>query len=256
MTDSNRAFAIISDIHANLDALTAVLRDIDKTGVKRIVCLGDIVGYGPEFEECIDLISTRCEIVLRGNHDEAVIEGPVDFNLVARDVINYTRESLKPGLISSSRKRSRWNFLKDLSEVHHTPPLAFYHGSPRDPVREYVMKTDVVFAPEKLVEIFTLIDGACFIGHTHQPGVIIEGFRFLEPGRIGNQYPLAKGKAIVNVGSVGQPRDGDNRASYVIVKDHVVHFRRLRYDFQSTMSKITANPRIHNNCATRLEFGK
>ena len=104
MSDSSVPVAIISDIHANLEALQAVLEDIEKAGVERIICLGDIVGYGPDFEVCIDIISDRCEVVLRGNHDEAVIEGPVDFNPIARDVINYTREVLKPGLIAPARK--------------------------------------------------------------------------------------------------------------------------------------------------------
>jgi predicted phosphodiesterase len=256
MSGPSVPFAIISDIHANLEALQAVLDDIEESGVERIICLGDIVGYGPDFETCIDIIAERCEVVLRGNHDEAVIEGPVDFNPVARDVINYTREILKPGLIAPSRKRIRWNFLRDLRKTYEEPPLSFYHGSPRDPVREYVMKTDVVFAPEKLVEIFSMIEGACFIGHTHQPGVIVEGFLFIEPGRIGNIYRISDGKAVINIGSVGQPRDGDNRASYVIVKDDAVHFRRVAYDFRKIMAKIEANPRIHRNCATRLQFGK
>ena len=256
MKDTSAPFAIISDIHANLEALQAVLADIEKTGIERIICLGDIVGYGPDFEECIDIVTERCEVVLRGNHDEAVIEGPVDFNPIARDVINYTREAMKPGLIGQARKKTRWNFLKDLRKSYKEPPHSFYHGSPRDPVREYVMKTDVVFAPEKLVEIFSMIESACFIGHTHQPGVIVEGFLFLEPGRINNIYRSSNGKAIINIGSVGQPRDADNRASYVIVKNGNVHFRRVPYDFRKIMAKIEANARIHKNCATRLQFGK
>ena len=149
MSRSKPPFAVISDIHANLEALNAVLNDIEAAGVMRIICLGDIVGYGPDFEECIDIITEKCEVCLCGNHDEAAIEGPTDFNPVARDVINYTREVLKPGLISNPRKRARWNFLKDLKKIHEEDELSFYHGSPRDPVREYVMKTDVVFAPEK-----------------------------------------------------------------------------------------------------------
>jgi len=256
MVESIPPFAVISDIHANLEALEAVFRDIEKARVPKVICLGDVVGYGPDFEECIDRIAARCEVCLRGNHDEAAIEGPTDFNPVARDVINYTREMLKPSLICSAKKRSRWAFLKSLEKTHHESSLSFFHGSPRDPVREYVMKTDVVFAPEKLVEIFSMLDSSCFIGHTHQPGVIVEGFLFLEPSRIGNVYHISDGKAVINIGSVGQPRDGDNRASYVIVKEGAVHFRRVDYDFRKTIAKIEANPRIHNNCATRLQFGK
>jgi len=256
MIDLGPTFAVISDIHANLAALEAVLEDIREIDVGTVVCLGDIVGYGPDFTECIDVVAERCTLCLRGNHDEAVIEGPADFNPIARDVINYTREMLKPGLLAPSRKRSRWNFLKNLAETFVSPPLSFFHGSPRDPVREYIMKTDVVFAQEKLIEAFSLIEGACFIGHTHQPGVIVEDLVFLDPGRIGNVFRIDEGKAIVNVGSVGQPRDGDSRASYVIVKEGEAHFRRVAYDYRKTMAKIEANPRIHNNCASRLQYGK
>ncbi len=256
MNASHRSYAIISDIHANLEALEAVLGDIKAAGVEEIVCLGDIVGYGADFETCIDLISERCGIVLCGNHDEAVVQGPVDFNPVARDVISYTRDVLKPGLISTFRKRSRWNYLKELRKEYKMGTLTFYHGSPRDPVREYIMKTDVVFAPEKLVEIFSMIDSTCFIGHTHQPGVIVEGFHFLEPSQINECFRIGEGKALVNVGSVGQPRDGDNRASYVVVKGDDVLFRRVSYDYNKAMAKIKANPSIHDNCAVRLEFGK
>ncbi len=256
MIDQDRPFAVISDIHSNLDALEAVLEDIRKSKIDHLVCLGDIVGYGPDFEQCIDVITDRCEVCLRGNHDEAVVEGASDFNPVARDVIDYTREMLKPGLISPARKRNRWNFLKNLPREHAEGAVSFYHGSPRDPVREYVMKTDVVFAQEKLTEAFSLIEGVCFIGHTHQPGVILEDFVFLEPSRISNVYKTEKRKAIVNVGSVGQPRDGDSRSSYVIVKGGEVHFRRVAYDFRKVMARIEADPRIHNNCATRLQQGK
>lgn len=252
------SFAIISDIHGNLEALEAVLKDIDKTGITRIVCLGDIVGYGADFDTCVDVIAERSEIILCGNHDEAVIQGPVDFNPVARDVINYTRSVMKPSLWSSSRKRFRWNFLRGLRKGYQKDGLAFFHGSPRDPVKEYVMRTDVVFAPEKLRDIFQRLDGICFIGHTHQPGVIVDetSFHFYEPTKLGDKFKMGDRKAIVNVGSVGQPRDSDNRASFVIIENSTVHFRRVDYDYHATMVKIEANPNIHNNCAARLALGK
>jgi len=256
MSNRDSTFAVISDIHANLDAMEAVVSDISEQGVSRIICLGDIVGYGADFEECIDFVRENCDIVIKGNHDEAVVEGPVDFNPVARDVILYTREMIKPGLFSPPRKRDRWNFLRDLPVRHEEGGLLFVHGSPRDPVREYVMKTDVVFAPEKLADIFSMINGACFIGHTHQPGVIVDGYHFLEPQRLGSSYQLNGAKAVINIGSVGQPRDGDNRSSYVIIRDDTVHFRRVVYDYRRTMAKIPANPSIHDNCAMRLEVGK
>ena len=251
-------YAIISDIHGNLEALTAVLDKIDEVGITRIICLGDIVGYGVDFETCIDIISERCDVVLCGNHDEAVIQGPVDFNPVARDVINYTRSVMKPALISSARKRFRWNFLKGLVQNHTEGRFTFFHGSPRDPVKEYVLRTDVVFAPEKLRDIFERIQGICFVGHTHQPGAIIDemNFHFYEPKKIEYQYKIGDKKAVVNVGSVGQPRDSDNRASFVIVDKNMIRFVRVAYDFETAMKKIEADPYIHNNCAHRLALGK
>ncbi|MHC4944862.1 MAG: metallophosphoesterase family protein [Planctomycetota bacterium] len=258
MPVTDEKFAIISDIHGNLEALTAVLQEIDRAEVSRIVCLGDIVGYGADFDICLDIVAERSQVVLCGNHDEAVLTGPVDFNPVARDVINYTRTEMKPSLISSSRKRFRWNFLKSLNKSYKEGIFNFYHGSPRDPVKEYVMRTDVVFAPEKLRDIFTKFDRVCFIGHTHQPGVIVDesSFHFHEPKRLNNRYEIGDRKAVINVGSVGQPRDNDNRASFVIVENYVIHFLRIPYDYESAMQKIENNPSIHNNCAARLAIGK
>ena len=258
MVSRQGVFAIISDIHGNLEALTGVLRKIDDAKISRIICLGDIVGYGMDFEACIDVVAERCEVVLCGNHDEAVLTGPVDFNPVAGDVINYTRSVMKPSLVSPSKKKARWNFLKGLVRNHREGRFVFFHGSPRDPVKEYIMRTDVVFAPEKLRDIFDRIDGICFVGHTHQPGVIIDelNYHFYEPGKIDNRYHFGDKKALVNVGSVGQPRDSDNRAGFVIVDEEKVEFIRVEYDYQSTMRKIEANPSIHNNCAVRLALGK
>jgi predicted phosphodiesterase len=258
MNHKQDKFAIISDIHGNLEALHKVFSEIDHAGISRVICLGDIVGYGADFETCVDMVMARCEKVLCGNHDEAVIQGPMDFNPVARDVINYTRSVMKPSLISSGRKRQRWNFLRGLEKEFKMGIFSFVHGSPRDPVKEYVMRTDVVFAPEKLRDIFQRIDGVCFIGHTHQPGVIVEeaNFHFYEPPKIDYKYEIREKKAIINIGSVGQPRDGDSRASFVIVDGRTVHFKRLTYDYEATMRKIESNPGIHNNCAARLALGK
>ena len=254
MFDQKDRFAVISDIHGNLESIEAVFAEIEKCDVHHVICLGDVVGYGADFETCIDIVSDRCEVVLCGNHDEAVITGPTDFNPVAREVIEYTRSSMKPGIISSSRKRFRWSFLRELKKEHKEGVLSYYHGSPRDPVKEYIMRTDVIFAPDKLYETFQLIDKACFIGHTHQPGVIVEGanFSFYDPEKLGNRFDFGSGKAIINVGSVGQPRDGDSRASFVVVEDGAVLFKRVEYDFHAAM----ANPGIHDNCAARLAIGK
>ena len=265
MTGLQNRFAIISDIHGNLQALNAVFEYIDEQKISCIVCLGDIVGYGADFEACLDLVAERCQIVLCGNHDEAVLLKPKDFNPVARAVIEYTRAVMKPpplptpiNRIFKSDKQMRWDFLESLKKEYKEGIFSFYHGSPRDPVKEYIMRTDVVFAPDKLRDIFIRIEKICFVGHTHQPGIIEEeqNFHFLEPKHVNQQYVIDSKKAVINVGSVGQPRDGDNRASFVIVEDDKVNFVRVPYDFQEAMRRIEQNESIHNNCAARLAIGK
>ncbi|MFO0981819.1 MAG: metallophosphoesterase family protein [Planctomycetota bacterium] len=259
-------FAIISDIHSNIEALTAVFARIDQLGVNRICCLGDIVGYGPDPEPCIDLIRERCEFILRGNHDDAIFNGAGDFNVIARDVIRWTREVLRPGIFNAvdifrPGKKERWAFLRDLRPRHQVGDLLFVHGSPRDPVREYVMRGDVYFAPAKLQEIFDLIPRACFVGHTHQPGVFIEGQGHRSPTELKNHFAMGGEKILVNVGSVGQPRDGDTRSCFAVVEQGgggqlEVQFERVAYDYEETMRKIRANDKIDDLCAERLQRGK
>lgn len=263
-------FAIVSDIHANLEALAAVFERIEAEGVDDVVCLGDVVGYGPDPETCIDWVRERCRFTVRGNHDDAVIGEATDFNPIARRVVEGTRQLLKPGLFASAVKRERWNFLRDLEPVRREGRTLYVHGSPRDPIKEYVMRTDVVFAPEKLRDIFDRIDRVCFVGHTHQPGVFVEvrrggrrSYEHYAPDEIeGGRFPLGDGKALVNVGSVGQPRDQDPRSCFVFVEEDdegrpsAVRFERVPYDFRVTMEKIRAIPWIDNLCATRLEIGR
>ncbi|MEW6741147.1 MAG: metallophosphoesterase family protein [Planctomycetota bacterium] len=254
-------FAIISDIHSNLEALTAVFKRIDELGVREVVCLGDIVGYGSEPEACIDLVRERCSLVLRGNHDDAIFNEATDFNPIARSVIEWTRRTLEPGFFRSAAKKERWVFLKGLVPRHVRGDILFVHGSPRDPIREYVMRTDVLLAPGKLKELFTRFDRVCFLGHTHQPGIFLPGGVHLSPSQVSNRFVIGTEKAMINVGSVGQPRDGDNRACFVVINissagEIEVRFERVPYEFRNTMRKILANPAIHDMCATRLEIGR
>ena len=131
----------------------------------------------------------------------------------------------------------------------------FVHGSARNPLSEYVFPEDV-YNPRKLERIFALIERFCFQGHTHVPGVFTEDGKFLNPGEIGSRYTLANSKAMFNVGSVGQPRDGDARASYVIQTDTQVEFRRVPYPFEITIQKIKAVPELDPFLGDRLRDGK
>jgi len=253
-------FAIISDIHGNLEALEAVLADIDAQGAERIVCLGDVVGYGPNPAECVTRVRQRCQFVLKGNHDVAVVLEPLGFNQVARSAAIWSKKKLKPGWFSSRQTRQNWEFLSQLPEREQEGNFLFVHGSPRDPVMEYIEESDILdvgFGPsEKIQAIMGGIAGVCFVGHTHRPGVISVDYRFLKPAEIEGVWPLREERAIVNVGSVGQPRDGDKRACYVLVDAEAVRYRRVEYDVERTGAKIRAIGALHDILADRLLEGR
>ncbi|MFW6107080.1 MAG: metallophosphoesterase family protein [bacterium] len=247
--------AIISDIHANLEALEAVFRDIDEGGISEVWCLGDVVGYGVDAGACIDLVQRRCSVCLCGNHDWAVTNSVVGFNPMARQAIERTRRRLKPGRLALPATRRRWEFLRNLPHREERGQWLLVHGSPRDPVMEYIFPEDVDVDPDKLAEVFGLFEGVCFVGHTHLPGVFTDAMVFRSPGQLGDILALEGAHAVVNVGSVGQPRDGDVRACYVQVGEGQAVFRRVAYDLQKTVEKIRAS-RIDNVCAERLALGK
>lgn len=239
-------FAIISDIHSNLEALTTVLKDVDNRGIETIHCLGDVVGYAANPRECLDLVIEKTETSVFGNHDYAVLYEPTNFNLGAEQASYWTREILEAENDGDKRSK-RWKYLGNQrmrrtietklgeTDVH----MSFVHASPRKPINEYVFPDDVYTAPGKINSLFELTSHVCFIGHTHLPGVFLEDPDFYTPDELGGTYPIVEGeKAIINVGSVGQPRDRDNRASYVYVQDNEVHFVRLDYDYEAAAKKI------------------
>lgn len=250
---------LISDIHGNLSALRAVIADMEARGAERIICLGDVVGYGPYPGECLDLVK-RCGAVLMGNHEEALLYGAENFNPRARRAIDWTREHLRTDGDEETRKH-RWNILNGLQLHCQQGNFLFTHASPRQPTREYVMPRDARNV-DKMGQIFALIPHVCFVGHTHIPGVFLEDHTFLPPPMLwGSTYFISNGeKALVNIGSVGQPRDGDKRASYVLLDDDRtgprVIFRRVEYDVESTAKAIEANPHLDNYLAERLRAGR
>lgn len=250
--------AVISDLHANREALEAVFVHIQSLGVEKIYCLGDIVGYGPEPEWCVDLVRGHADICLMGNHDEALFQDASDFNPHARTAIEFTRERMRPRWYSSSERKGRWKWLQELDLVHKEGRFTFVHGSPRDPVREYVLATDGFLNPSKLRSIFEHFDGVALGGHTHHPGMYDEDLRFHGlDGRAELTMPLPEGrKFFINVGSTGQPRDGDNRSCYVVLEDDQVTWYRVEYDFRSTMRKINETGVLNEILARRLQIGK
>ena len=239
-------FAIISDIHSNLEALTTVLDDIRKRGIETIYCLGDVVGYAANPKECLDLVIENTQASVLGNHDYAVLYEPTNFNLGAEQATYWTREVLEKEEHEEKRNR-RWKYLGDqqmrwtletkLNGVN--AHLDFVHASPRRPINEYLFPDDVYTTLGKINALFDRTKHICFVGHTHLPGVFLEDPDFYTPDELGWVYPIiADEKAIINVGSVGQPRDRDNRASYAYIEGNEVHFVRLKYDHEATAEKI------------------
>ncbi|MCC6408599.1 MAG: metallophosphoesterase family protein [Planctomycetes bacterium] len=250
--------ALISDLHSNREALEAVFAHIREQGLAKIYCLGDVVGYGPEPEFCVDLVRGHAELCLMGNHDEALFRDASDFNPHARGAIDYTKERMQPSWYSSGEKKARWSWLKGLPLSHTEGRFLFVHGSPRDPVREYVLSTDGFLNPDKLRAVFQSFEGIAVGGHTHHPGLHDEELRFHGLGgaeRLTLQLPEDK-KCFINVGSVGQPRDGDNRACYAVLEERQVTWYRVAYDFQATADKILKTGVLSEVLARRLALGK
>lgn len=258
-------FAVISDVHSNLEALTAVLNDIESRGIKKIYCLGDVVGYGPNPRECLDLVIEKTELCVLGNHDYAVFYEPTNFNYGAEQASFWTREILEKNQTPAEKRNKRWEFLGRLPLKHSLKMnmdggptnIDFIHASPRKPVNEYIFPDDVYTNPLKVRLLCERVEHICFIGHTHLPGVFLAEPDFYLPDELGHVYPILKDeKAIINIGSVGQPRDKDNRASYVYVQGNKVNFVRVPYDIETTVKKIKAIDRIEDFLAERLREGR
>jgi diadenosine tetraphosphatase ApaH/serine/threonine PP2A family protein phosphatase len=248
-------WAILSCIHANLEALDAVLLDLDRVKPAGVICLGDVVGYGPNPRECLDLSMNF--LTLLGNHDQALMFDPDGFGVVAERSILWTRRILEepdPG------RERRWQFLAERPRSHRDGEVLFVHGSPRNPLHEYVFAEDIYNA-RKMERIFALMDRYCFNGHTHIPGVFINAesadqYLYRSPEELNSVHRLDGRKTIVNVGSVGQPRDGDWRACYVLFDGERVWFRRVEYDVGTTVRKIHDIPDLENFLGDRLREGR
>lgn len=217
--------AFISDVHGNLEALTVALDVLETYAPDEIICLGDVVGYGADPEECLELLQNRCSLILMGNHDAAVI-GRVDltyFNDFARAAILWTRSRL------ASRHKE---IIADFPMVIKQDDMHLVHSTPKNPEA-----WDYIFSVHDLYDQFPAVDGKiCFVGHSHVPG------DYKEPGD--RLSPLERDsrskRRIVNVGSVGQPRDRDPRLSCVLYDgdSEEVRFIRAEYDIETAAEKI------------------
>lgn len=225
--------AVISDIHANLHALEAVLEDIEAAGVDEIWCLGDAVGYGAFPNECVARLAERCEVLLLGNHDLAALR-EIDistFSSSAAIATRWTRDHLNNESIE---------ILRDLKETSsRREEFGMYHASPRDPVWEYVVDTELAEDNLDCQE-----ERIALIGHSH---IALYFTRIDEMSRVssvlapeGTDLTMSKGKWLLNPGSVGQPRDGDPRAAWAELDTETfrVRFHRVEYPVESAAEAI------------------
>ena len=180
--------ALISDIHGNFAALSAVLDFIKTIEVDEIFCLGDIIGYGPDPLQCLDTVMNCCNMTILGNHDQAAIFDPEGFNPVAMRAIFWTREQLEKD--TGERADLRWDFLGELPRQHDEGQFLYVHGSPRDPTNEYVFP-EHVYEKTRMESLMKRFDKFCFQGHTHIPGVFLSTGTFLQPNERDNFFELA-----------------------------------------------------------------
>ena len=255
--------AVVSDIHGNAEALKQVLADIDARGIERIISLGDIVGYGPDPLECVDIVRRRCEWSLMGNHDFGVLYEPTNFNPSAESAAFWTRDQFDAETDERLRAE-RYDFLGHLRVrvVEPLPegdgPVLAVHGSPRRPINEYIFEEDARNSPDKMEALFERVDRIAIVGHTHVPGVFTDEPDFYPPAELGDStYKfLEDEKAIINVGSVGQPRDMDPRASYGILHADRIEFVRVEYEIDKTADRIKAIPQLSDWLGERLYEGR
>lgn len=223
-------FAIISDVHGNLEALESVFRDIEKQGAEKIHFMGDAVGYGCNPNRCVEAINKFCDIKLLGNHDYAALglETTESFNPAARDSMNWTRQNIKEDTITIlSDFELDSNFL-DFHLVHASP------GSPDE--WRYLLTLD---SARSAFEEFA--QSVCLVGHSHLPTCFIRDDQDNIDQRTRSSINLDKdNRYIINVGSVGQPRDNDPRACYLLVDTEAGTgaYRRVEYDIKITQEKM------------------
>lgn len=248
--------AIVSDIHGNLAALEAVLEDIERQSVDRIVCLGDVIGYGPNPRECLDR-AMKFDFCVLGNHDSSALFDPEGFNVAAEQAIFWTRSQIECGGDGADASRRRMKYICDLPRLVEEGDALFVHGSPRGPTNEYVFPEDTQNV-KKMDKLFSLVSHVCFQGHTHVPGIFTSDLRFVRPIDAPNGFDVRdRGERVmVNVGSVGQPRDGDPRSCYVLYDQRSVEFRRVVYDVERTIASIEGEPELDDFLGYRLREGR
>ncbi|MBN1351677.1 metallophosphoesterase family protein [candidate division KSB1 bacterium] len=240
-------YAILSDIHGNLEALEAVLLQIENASIDYIICLGDVVGYGPNPNECIELIKQKAKIILAGNHDYAPI-GRIDtsfFNAYAKAAIRWTGEVLT---------EENMAFLAGLPLQYKEGEVHFVHATPHKPEQwDYIFYVD-----DAIQQFLSFSDRVCFVGHSHSPVIFSELKR--QEYHVLNEtaFCLEAGvRYIINVGSVGQPRDLNPNSAYAVYDTDTGHYHlhRTEYDIVKTQMKMRAVG-LPNFLIARLQIGQ
>jgi diadenosine tetraphosphatase ApaH/serine/threonine PP2A family protein phosphatase len=247
--------AILADVHANQSALEAVLADVRRLGVAEIVYLGDIVGYGARPKECV-AHARRFAWCVKGNHDAGLFSAEQEerFSPRAAEALAWTRKKLDDP--KDPESPARMEFLRSLPEKMAEGDVLYVHGSPRMPLNEYVKPTLGKMHPDRMKIIFDMIAHVAFVSHTHVPGVFTDDLVFHPPAELGNEFEIGPGKVIINVGSVGQPRDGNERACYALFDGTTVTWRRIQYDVDVEASRIYAVPELDDSLGDRLYEGR
>ncbi|MCE9582899.1 MAG: metallophosphoesterase family protein [Planctomycetes bacterium] len=257
--------AVLSCIHGNLEALEAVLEDAAKQAVERTVCLGDMVGFGADPAACVERVISSCEWCLEGDFEERLLMARgnklKNFNPAARNHMRWNAKQLAPGVFPGARRTgmlNTWAWLASLTPRRVEESALFVHGTPDDPLHEWLNISEATgIGPKGLQKQLKHVDGVCMHGHTHQPCVIMESGECMWPPSADWEYVLEPGKKVlINVGSVGQPRDEDPRACYAIIEDGSVRIRRVEYDIQRAAGKIRAEKSLDPRFAERLFIGR
>lgn len=223
-------YAVLSDVHSNLEALQSVLKDIKRRGVREVLFLGDAVGYGPDPDRCVTLLQEECEILIAGNHDWGVcgLTGIDSFNENARAAIMWTKTVMRPENINALGTAPVRLDLGDKG-------ITLVHSTPWEPEKWHYL----LYLADAESNFQHFDTAVCLIGHSHSP-VIIE--RRLSGGLSTNKKGVDMGpgnRYIINVGSVGQPRDGDPRACYTLVDEERVEIVKVPYRVEITQRKMT-----------------
>ncbi len=243
--------AIISDIHGNIDALEVALEEIAERGIEKqdTYCLGDVIGYGAAPNECVQH-ARGLAWCLQGNHEAALLHGAARFHPRARSAIEWTMNQLS---FEDKLWITDWETI--VAKEEHTG-FTFVHASPRNHTEEYILPQRAAHE-EWIRPLYDMFEKVCFVGHTHIPGVFRENFTYQHPDQFGGILDLSQeeGKTIINVGSIGQPRDQIPDGCYLLLDGEQLTWRRFKYDIEKAAQRVYDSEELDDQLGDRLKLG-